>query len=296
MDPAQNNNRIGLLAGWGRYPVVVADGLRRRGYEVYCLGISGHADWGLAEHCRDFRFTGLARMGSHIRYFRRHAVSQITLAGKIHKVLLFNRHFIWQHFPDLRTFRTFAAHFITGQLDRRDDTLLTSAVNSYCRSGLKILPATDLVPDLLVKPRQFSGGRLTRKQQQDIQFGWEIAKEMGRLDVGQSVAVKGQAVLAIEAVEGTDQCIRRAGTLCKVGGFTVVKVAKPQQDMRFDVPTIGLGTLQTMVNAGARVLAIEAHKTIILDQPQVVDFARRHGIHLVALRNGLVLSEIGEAA
>jgi len=290
------NNRIGLMAGWGRYPILVADGLRQRGYEVYCLGISGHADWGLAEHCHDFRFTGLGRMGSHIRYFRRHAVKQVTMAGKIHKVLLFNRHFVWQHLPDFKSIRTFFPHFITGRQDRRDDTLLTAGVDGYGRSGLEILPATDLVPELLIKSGRFSGGRLTAKQRQDIQFGWQLAKQMGGLDVGQSVAVKGQAVLAVEAVEGTDQCIRRAGTLCKSGGFTVVKVAKPQQDMRFDVPTIGLATLQMMVNAGASVLAIEADKTIVVDQPQVVDFAQRHGIHLVALRNGLVLNELSEAA
>ena len=106
---------------------------------------------------------------------------------------------------------------------------------------------------------------------------------MGRLDVGQSVAVKGRAVLAVEAVEGTDECIRRAGRLCPAGGFTVVKVAKPQQDMRFDVPTVGLGTLQAMVEAGAHVLAVEAGRTILIDEPEFVDFARRHRISVVAL-------------
>jgi hypothetical protein len=106
---------------------------------------------------------------------------------------------------------------------------------------------------------------------------------MGRLDVGQSVAVKGQAVLAVEAVEGTDECIRRAGQLCPSGGFTVVKVAKPQQDMRFDVPTIGLGTLCTMAAAGAKLLAVEAHRTILLDRDEVVRTANRHGIAIIAL-------------
>ena len=110
-------------------------------------------------------------------------------------------------------------------------------------------------------------GNLTKRtpsasQWKDIQFGWHLAKELGRLDVGQSVAVKGQAVLAVEAVEGTDECIRRAGLLCPAGGFTVVKVAKPQQDMRFDVPTIGPGTIQTLIEAGAGTLAIEAGKTV----------------------------------
>jgi DUF1009 family protein len=106
---------------------------------------------------------------------------------------------------------------------------------------------------------------------------------MGRLDVGQCVAVKGRSPLAIEAIEGTDECIRRAGALCASGGFTVVKVAKPEQDMRFDVPTIGLGTLETLVSAGGRVLAVEAGRTIIVDQPQVIEFANRHKLAVVAL-------------
>ena len=147
-------------------------------------------------------------------------------------------------------------------------------------------PATDYAPELLLPP-----GRLTSRgpnswQMKDIQFGWRMAKEMGRLDIGQSVAVKDQAVLAVEAVEGTDQCIRRAGSLCPAGGFTVVKVAKPQQDMRFDVPTIGLGTLETMVQSGASVLAVEAGKTILLDQADVIAYADRHKLVIVSLPDG----------
>jgi UDP-2,3-diacylglucosamine hydrolase len=123
----------------------------------------------------------------------------------------------------------------------------------------------------------------------DIDFGWRLAKEMGRLDVGQSVVIKDRSPLAIEAIEGTDECIRRAGQLCTAGNFTVVKVAKPQQDMRFDVPTIGMGTMESLVAAGGRVLAIEAGRTIIVDQPQVVEFANRHKLVIVAL------SEAGQA-
>ena len=121
------------------------------------------------------------------------------------------------------------------------------------------------------------------REQSDIAFGWEMAKEMGRLDVGQSVAVKERAVLAVEAIEGTDRTILRAGELCRAGGFVVVKVAKPQQDMRFDVPTIGVATIEHLHRAGARVLAIEAGKTIVIDRPDVVRLADRYGMSIIAL-------------
>src|SRR5260221_5639040 len=113
--------------------------------------------------------------------------------------------------------------------------------------------------------------------------GWGLAKEMGRLDVGQRVMVRETAVLAVEAIEGTDNCIRGAGELCRKGGFTVVKVAKPQQDMRFDVPTIGLQTIHTMHESGAKVLAVESDKTIILDEQAVLRLADQFGIAIVAL-------------
>jgi len=134
-------------------------------------------------------------------------------------------------------------------------------------------------------------GILTRRaptaaERSDIEFGWVMAKEMGRLDVGQSVAVKEKATLAVEAIEGTDRCIDRAGLLCRAGGWTLVKVAKPQQDMRFDVPTIGVTTIDNLHRSGARVLAIEAGKTIVIDQPDVVALADHFGMSIIALPEG----------
>ena len=146
-----------------------------------------------------------------------------------------------------------------------------------------MLPATTLAPELLVRDGLLTGRPITSHQWRDIAFGWHLAKEMGRLDIGQSVAVKGRAVLAVEAIEGTDECIRRAGQLCPAGGFTVVKVAKPSQDMRFDVPTVGLGTIQTMRAVGARVLAIESEKTIILNPDEMLALANSAGISVIAV-------------
>ena len=206
------------------------------------------------------------------------------MAGKIHKVRLFQRWGWLRHLPDLRTIRMFLPHFLhaTQGLPRRLAADWRSSRSSPPRASAS-RPATDYAPELLVQDGQLTRRGPTAWQQKDIEFGWQMAKEMGRLDIGQSVAVKDQAVLAVEAVEGTDECIRRAGALCPAGGFTVVKVAKPQQDMRFDVPTIGLGTLETLVAAGGRVLAVEAGRTIFLDQAAVVEYADRHGLVIVAI-------------
>jgi UDP-2,3-diacylglucosamine hydrolase len=281
--PLHTPCRVGLLAGWGRYPVLVAEALRRQGYEIYCLGVVGHADPRLAELCDGFNWTGLGRFGYAIRYMKRHGVTDATMAGKIHKVLLFQPWRLVRHLPDLRTIRMFVPHFLTRRKDCRDDTLLGAICNEFAGEGIRFGPATDYAPELLVAQGQLTRRSPNAAQWKDIRFGWQMAKEIGRLDMGQSVAVKDQVVLAAEAVEGTDECIRRAGVLCRQGGFTVVKVAKPQQDMRFDVPTIGLGTIKTLAEAGARVLAVEAGRTILLDGPEVIDAADRQGIVIVAL-------------
>lgn len=276
-------HRVGLLAGWGRYPIVVAEALRRQGAQVYCLGVVGHADPALSTICDDFRWIGLAKLGQAIRYFHRHGITEATMAGKIHKVVLFQPWAWLKHLPDLRMLRASIPHFLTRRKDCRDDSLLKMFVDEFASDGIHFGPATDYAPELLVAPGVLTRRAPSRWQSKDIEFGWHLAKEIGRLDIGQSVAVKNQAVLAVEAVEGTDQCIRRAGSLCQAGGFTVVKVAKPQQDMRFDVPTIGLGTLETMAEAGAQVLAVEAGKTILLDQFAAIDFANQKKLVIVAL-------------
>jgi hypothetical protein len=275
--------RIGLMAGWGRYPLLVVEALRRQGSEVYCLGVIGHADPKLAEICQDFQWSGLGRFGAAIRYFKRHAVTDVIMAGKIHKVVLFKPWMVVRNTPDLRTIRMFLPHFLTHKKDNKDDTLLGVIVEEFAREGMRFGRPTDYAAELLVSEGQLTRHGPSARQWNDIRFGWKLAKEMGRLDVGQSVAVKDQAALAIEAVEGTDECIRRAGLLCRAGGFTVVKVAKPQQDMRYDVPTVGMKTVENIASSGGRVLAIEAGRTILLDGPEVIDFADRHGLVIVVI-------------
>ena len=284
--------RVGLIAGWGDYPIIVAKALKRQQIQVYCVAIKDHADPILRDHCDHVMESGLARLGSHIRYFKSHHVDVATMAGKIHKSRLFKRFFLLTHIPDICCLRTFYPHFVSASRDRKDDTLLTAVVDTYRKHGITLAPATDYAPELLVESGQVAGRRLSSVQWRDVQFGWHLAKGMGGLDVGQSVAVKGRAVLAVEAVEGTDACIERAGKLCEAGGFTIVKVAKPQQDMRFDVPTIGIGTLRSMHKAGARILAIEADKTILIDKPAVINFAKKHHISIVAVDEKRVVSRL----
>jgi DUF1009 family protein len=282
-DRATGRPRIGLLAGWGRYPIVLAQALRRQGYELYGLGVIGHTDPALAGLCDHYDTVGLARLGAAIRYFRRHGVRRVTMAGKIHKVRFFEPGVWFRNLPDWRAVRRFFPHFILSRKDRKDDTLLTAVIDEFALDGIHFEPATDFAPELLVKPGQLTHRKPTGAQWRDIEFGWTLAKEMGRLDVGQSVAIRGRAAIAVEAIEGTDECIRRAGALCRGGDFTLVKVAKPMQDMRFDVPTIGLGTLESLVAAGGRVLAVEAGRTILIDEAMVIEYANRHGVAIVAL-------------
>ena len=275
---------IGLLAAWGRFPIIVAEAMRDSGYRVCCLGVKGHADANLAKVCDEFDWVGLAKFGRASRWFRSHGARHATMAGKIHKVNLFNPHALWHLMPDWTTVKAFYPHFIARSSDKKDDTLLLAVVDTFASQGIEFVPATDFAPDLLVGPGQIAGPRLTDAEYADVEFGWHLARHMGGLDVGQSVCVKGQAVLAIEAVEGTDQCIARAGQLCRQGGFTVVKTAKPQQDMRFDVPTVGIGTLETMAQAGGRVLAVEADRTILLEPEQFQQRATALDITVVSVR------------
>ena len=244
---------------------------------------------GPAEICDEFYPAGVARLGWTIRYFRRRGITQATMAGKIFKA----QGAVWQMglalpIPDLTPFVPTFPCLSRGERTAMMMRCFGTVVDEYARCGITLAPATDFAPELLVK-QHLTRRQPTAAERKDIEFGWQIAKELGRLDVGQSVVVKGRSVIAVEAVEGTDECIRRAGQLCPQGGFTVVKVAKPQQDMRFDVPTIGILTVQNIVAAGGKVLAIEAGKTIVVDQAEVVRLADEHGLTIVAMDGDAVV-------
>ena len=218
-----------------------------------------------------------------IRLFKRAGVERIVMAGKVQQ----GEHPA-QAVEGADTAAGLAHHSLCGTVaqrrDNRDDTVLLAVIDEFARDGLIFDSALNLCPELLVNTGSLTKRKPTARELADIEFGWDLAKKMGELDVGQSIAVKERAVLAVEAIEGTDRAIQRAGEFCKAGGFVVVKVAKPQQDMRFDVPTVGCSTIETIYKAGGRVLAIEADKTIVLDRELTIALADRYGIAMVALQ------------
>jgi DUF1009 family protein len=273
---------LGLLAGSGRFPLVVAQKARELGIRLVCVGIRHEASPELASLCWRFYWSGVARLGRMIRCFQREGVREAIMAGKIHKTAMHAPWRLLRYLPDWRFLRFW---FGRQRRDNRDDSLLLGVIDEFAREGIRFSSALELCPELLVGPGVLTRRPPTPAEEADIAFGWELAKEMGRLDVGQSVAVRERAVLAVEAIEGTDRAILRAGELCPRGGFVVVKVAKPHQDMRFDVPTVGTTTIDTLHRAGGRVLAIEAHKTILLDASETIARADRYGLTIVALQD-----------
>jgi DUF1009 family protein len=274
-----------LLAGSGRFPVVFAEKARSLGIAVVCVGLRHEADPHLARLVERFQWVGVAQLGRMIRCFKRAGVRRLVMAGKVKKAVFLYKP--WRLFSLLPDWRMIRFWYRRSRRDNRDDSVLLGAIAEFAADGLRCESALDLCPELLARPGILTRRKPTTGEQGDIAFGWDLAKEMGRLDIGQSVAVKEKTVLAVEAIEGTDSAIARAGTLCRAGGFVLVKVAKPQQDMRFDVPTVGCTTIETLHRAGGRVLAIDAGKTILLDETDTIALADRYGISIVALSKSL---------
>lgn len=276
----QEPRQVGLLAGAGRFPIAFAKAARAQGHKVFGLGVIDMFSEELRDYCDEFDTVPLGKIGRAIRHFRRADVEHVVMAGKIHKTVLFNPFRLFRLMPDWRALHMWYRY---ARENRSDDTILLALIREFARDDVHFVPALDYCPELLVDHGFLTRRKPSPTQWNDIHFGWDMAKAMGKLDVGQTVCINDSAVIAVEAIEGTDECIRRAGQLCRRGGFTVVKVAKPQQDMRFDVPTIGIETIQTMHESGARVLAIESDMTIMLDQEEVIRLADKFGITMVAM-------------
>jgi DUF1009 family protein len=271
---------VGLLAAAGRFPVAFAEKARAINQPVVCVGLRHLASPDLKPLVSEFSWAGIGKIGRVIRTFKQAGVREIVMAGKVYKTELLKPFRLLQLLPDWRTLQFW---YNRRRRDNRDDSLLLGLIDEFARDGLRFGSALDYCPELLVRNGVLTRRAPTTFEQADISFGWDLAKAMGELDVGQSVAVHERAILAVEAIEGTDQMIARAGTLCRRGGFVVVKVAKPQQDMRFDVPTIGCATIEGLLRAGGKVVAVEAGKTILLDEAETVALADRYGITITAV-------------
>ena len=200
-------------------------------------------------------------------------IEQITLIGKVTKELLFGGGIL----PDAR-----ALQIIMSLPDKNDDTIMLAFVRELANEGIKTFDQTLLIRKLMPHRGTISGREPSESERRDMEFGFRVAKELGRLDIGQTVVVKDRAVMALEAIEGTDACILRGGKLAN-GGAVITKVAKPQQDNRFDVPTVGLKTLESMAQVEATALAIEADKTLLVDKENVIKFADEKNITIVAI-------------
>lgn len=270
---------VGLVACAGRFPVAFAEKARACGVPVVCVGVAGMADPALKTLCAEYHTLRTASLGFLIRTLRRAGVRRWTMAGKFPKHILFRPRMLLRLLPDWRMLRFW---FFRRRRANNDDALLLGLIDEFRAHGLDCVSALDLCPELLVREGTLTRRSPTAAEEQDIAVGWALAREMGRLDVGQSVMIRGRAVLAVEAIEGTDRAIGRAGELCGRSGFVVVKVAKPEQDRRFDVPTVGVQTIESMRAAGGRVLAVEAGRTILIDEAETVARADRYGISIVA--------------
>lgn len=265
--------KVGLLAGVGRLPVEVAKAARAKGYEVCCVKLLPQCDEELDSCTAVCEAISIAKLDKIFKFLKKHEVKNVTMIGKVTKELLFAKKVL----PDFRMMKV-----LMSLPDRKDDTIMLAFVRELRKEGMEVFDQTALLHTLMPHHGTLTKLEPTEAQRRDMEYGFRVAKELGRLDIGQTVVVKDLAVMALEAIEGTDACIARGGQLAR-GGAVVVKVAKPQQDSRFDVPTVGEDTLRGMIAVGAKALAIEADRTLVVYRERVAALADANGITIVSM-------------
>ncbi|MEG6585075.1 LpxI family protein [Dendrosporobacter sp. 1207_IL3150] len=265
--------KIGLLAGIGRLPVEFARAARGMGFSVTAVALVPGVDPELSESADTIYNISIGELDKVIAALKSEGVEQVTMLGKVTKELMFSGSVQL----DARIRKMFAA-----LTDNSDDTIMLAFVRELASDGIGVFDQTTLIRTLMPAPGVLSSRKPTPEEQADMEFGFKMAKAIGGLDIGQTVVVKNLAVIAVEAIEGTDSCIRRSGQLSR-GNATVAKVAKPNQDMRFDVPAVGINTIHSMIEAGAKALAIEAGKTLVVEREKVIKMADDNGITIVAM-------------
>lgn len=277
--------RYGLIAGNGRFPFIVVEGARRAGVSLSVAAIREETDPEIEGEVDRLTWVGIGQLGKLIRFFKGEGVEKAIMAGQVKHVQIFSK-----AIPDARMLKMLL------KLPRRNtDSLISAIADELEKEGIELIDSTFFLQDNLP-----SAGPLTRRQpsageRADIDYGLEIARDIALLDLGQTIVVRGKACVAIEAMEGTDATIRRAGdlmrghkgaakpTVLSRGPLTVLKLSKPNQDMRFDVPVVGVPTLETMVEAGATCLCISAGKTLMFDRDEMIALADRQKITMFAV-------------
>ncbi len=265
-------DKIGLIAGSGQFPILFARTAAERHLDVYTAAYVNEASEELASLSAKLQWLHLGQVKRLIRFFKINGVKRAVMLGAVRKTRLFT-----DVKPDMK-----AIAIIAGMRHTHDDAIMRAFADCLEKEGIEIAPSTLLLPELLAAEGVWTRRRPSRSERRDIDLGLGIAREIGRLDIGQSVIVGGGSVLAVEAVEGTDATIRRGGELGN-GEAVLVKVCKPNQDFRFDVPSVGLQTVETMDRYDVRALAVEAGRTVVFDRDAMVRLADEKGIAIICL-------------
>jgi DUF1009 family protein/predicted dehydrogenase len=273
--PEGRVEEVGLIAGSGQFPLLFAHAARQASVRVLAVGFDGETNPSLSRYVDEFHMLKLGQLGRLIATFKKAGITQAAMAGAIDRTRLYSK-----IRPDWRFVR-----FMGRLRNAKDDSLLRALARELESEGILIQPSTIFLPELLAPEGILTRRKPNRREKADIAFGWTLAKAIGRLDIGQCLVVKNQSVLAVEGIDGTDATIMRGGRLCGEGAV-VVKVSKPMQDMRFDVPAAGSDTIETMKRVNARVLVLEAGKTVIFDRSKMIDLADSAGISILVQNEG----------
>lgn len=267
-----NITRVGLIAGNGRFPILFAQAARQQGMEVVAAAVRGETLPFLSFFVSKLKWFKVSQLRAGLSFFKDQGVEHVIMAGHISQRNLFNPAI--QADPELKA-------FFSALRDRKADTIFGAVADFLDTAGLKVLDSTLLLKRFLAREGVLSLRPPTESELADIEFGKVIAKTMGGLDVGQTVVIKEKAIIAIEAMEGTDQCILRGGRIAHSGGV-VVKTSKPNQDLRFDIPVVGPRTIKSMIRSRCACLGIEAGKTLIIDESRCKRLADQAGIAIVS--------------
>ncbi|MGH7184090.1 MAG: LpxI family protein [Nitrospiraceae bacterium] len=267
-----DGERIGLIAGNGRFPIIFADNARKLGYHVSAVAHEGETEPELASHVDRIHWIKIGQLSKLIKAFKNDGVHQAVMLGGIKKTHVFTT-----VRPDFRTLA-----MATRLALWKDDDILREFAKELEQEGIAICESTFGLEGILVEEGTLTSRAPSEKEWEDIRYGWNVAYDIGRLDIGQCVVIKDRVVVAVEAVEGTDGAIKRGGELAKEGAV-VVKRSKPQQDLRFDLPAVGPRTIEVMASVKASVLAVEAGRTILLDREIMLDKARSARIAIVGI-------------